>query len=97
MIGIAEGVRPILLLAYMVLLPVLVFQIALPTIAGWAIAFSGWLIFCFMVVFVDRHRWHSRDTWLILALVALSVPLYLLRPGNKRVGQGPRKARTGGD
>ena len=96
-VGVVEGVELGLLLPYIVLVPLLVIQIALPTFAGWVMAFSGWLAYCSLFVFDECReiRFGTKpwvNIWLLLALVVLSsAPLYLLRPRAKRVGQGEVK------
>ena len=81
-----------LLLVYMVLLPGFVIQIALPTRAGWIVAFSGWLAFCSLIIFDECRELRfgaipGINIWLLLAIVVQSsAPLYLLRPGGKPVG-----------
>jgi hypothetical protein len=94
--GLAEGVELGLLLVYFLLVPVFVIQIALPTFAGWIVAFSGWLAFC-SLLFLDHRAIRlgatpAIDIWLLLAFVVLSsAPLYLLRPGAKVIGRGAGK------
>jgi hypothetical protein len=75
----------------MVLLPIFVIQLAVPTRAGWIVGFLGWLMFCSIVVFEECRAIRygaipGINIWLLLAIVALSsAPLYLLRPGGKQV------------
>ncbi|HEY9139393.1 MAG TPA: hypothetical protein VIN93_00785 [Bryobacteraceae bacterium] len=75
-----------LLLPYMVLLPVFVIQIAVPTRAGWIVAFSGWLTFCSLVISDDFRAFRvgvysAVHMLILLAIIMLSsAPLYLLRP-----------------
>jgi len=103
LMGLIEGVELGLLLEYFVLVPILVVQIALPTFAGWIVAFLGWLAFCSLFVFEECREIRfgaipGINIWLLLALVVLSsAPLYVLRPRANRVGQGEegRKANRG--
>jgi hypothetical protein len=75
-----------LLLPYVVLLPVFVIQIAVPTRGGWIVAFSGWLTFCSLIISDDFRAFRvgvygAVHMWKLLAIVVLSsAPLYLLRP-----------------
>jgi hypothetical protein len=102
LLGLAEGVELALLLVYIALVPIFLIQIALPTFAGWIVAFSGWLVFCSMFIEAEYRRFglglvNVIGFWLLLALAVLfSAPLYLLRPGAKRVGQGAGKPGTDG-
>jgi hypothetical protein len=77
-----------MLLPYVVLLPVFVIQIALPTRAGWIVAISVYLTCCSGWAFgVYQEARQGRFTVAEMSVLALSVlwfmPLYLLRPGAK--------------
>lgn len=91
LVGLAVEPDRGLLLAYFVLVPIFVIQIALPTFAGWIVAFSGWLTFCAIVILGELRSVRHGATvpisiWLLLALAVLSsAPLYLLRPRGKPV------------
>jgi len=93
LMGLAEGVELGLLLVYFVLVPILVVQIALPTFAGWILAFAGWTTICSMYMFLEYRRIRmgaisATELWLSLAVVVLSTaPLYFLRPRAKRLAQ----------
>ena len=100
LVGLAEGVELGLLLVYLVLVPVFVLQIALPTFAGWIVAFSGWLAFC-TLLFLDHRTIRfgatpAIDIWFLLAFVVLSsAPLYLLRPSAKLIGKAGKPVPPG--
>jgi hypothetical protein len=79
-----------MLIPYFVLVPLLLMQIALPTLAGWFVASLGWLMFCLAAVDTEYRKLRMGvapmgNMWVLLVLVALSLaPLYPLRPGSKR-------------
>jgi hypothetical protein len=93
----------LLLLPYSVLLPIFVIQIALPTRAGWIVAFSAWVMCCSGAILLDYRAFRlgvygAAHMWVLLALAVLSsAPLYLLRPGARRAGQGAGRPREKGE